>query len=159
MVRTKHDTEFAGALHPSVDTFLIEIGSEQVHAIRTAHIIEPVSIHVPDARTVRRFDDRSDPEMMMNILLVLERNAVGIHKSQIGDASLKLFAQRDRFGEALAKELGQSHKSLLALLFNVGGRGIAGKKREFRICVCGNPARYSSSQPWMTLKRSVLCAR
>src|SRR5690348_12701348 len=97
--------------------------------------------------------------MMLNIFLVLERNAVSIHKSKVRDACLKLLAHRDRFGEALAKEVGQPLESLSTLRFNVRGRGITGEKRLLRMCIRRNPARYSACQSWMTLKRFVLRAR
>src|SRR5215510_12115776 len=97
--------------------------------------------------------------MMLNILLVLERNAVSIHKSEVRDTRLKLFAHRDRFAEALTKELGQPLESLSTLHFNVRGRGIAGEKCSLRMRVCRNPSAQAACQPWMTVKRSMLCAR
>src|SRR5262245_38403738 len=159
MIRTKHKPKFAGTFHASVDASLIEVGTEQVHAIRAAHIKRPVSIHIPDTRAVSGLDDRSDLEMMLNILLVLKRNPVGIHEGKVGNAHLELFTQRDRFRGALAKKSRQPVESRPAFLFNITGGRVAREKRALEMRVCGNPARYPSGQPWVTLNRFVFRAR
>src|SRR5262245_24124031 len=111
MIRTKDKPELAGAFHTAVNASLIEISSEEVHAIGTAQVIGPISVDIPDTRTVRLLNDRSDPEMILDILPVLKRNAVGIHKSKVGDARLELRAQGDGLRESLTKEVGQPLES------------------------------------------------
>src|SRR5262245_7558162 len=159
MIRTQDNAEFPYTFHTSVDAFLIEVGSEQVDTVRTAHVIGPVSVQVPDSRTVGRVHNRSHPEMMLNVPLILEWNPVSIHKGQVRDARLALLSHCRGFRKALAKDPGQPLESLSTLFFNVRGRGIAGKKRALRMRVCSNPAGDSTCQPWMTMQRFVLRAR
>src|SRR5215470_16299851 len=149
MIRTKNNSELSGAFHTTIDAFLIEVGSEQIHTIRTAYIIRPVSVQVPESRTVSGVDNRSDLKMLLNILLVLEWNAMSIHKGEVRDSCLKLLAHCDRFWKALAEEPGQPLESLSTLVFNLDGRGVAGEKRALRMCVCRNPASQPARKPRM----------
>src|SRR5262245_6965410 len=104
MIWTKNNTQIASLFNSTIDAPLVEIGSEQVHAIRTTQIIGPVAVEIANAWTVCLVDDGSDLKVILNILPVLKRNTMRIYKGKVGHAGLKLQAHREAFRETLLEQ-------------------------------------------------------
>src|SRR5262249_43727817 len=152
MIRSKNQSQFRDALHASFDTSLIEIGAEQIHAIGTPDVVEPVSVHVADPRTVRLLDDGADFEVTLDICLVLKGHAVAIDKSQIRKGSFQSVAKRERVGGTFPEEVGKTAEAFTPNLLNLWRSRIARKERSLSVLVCRNPARYPQSDSGVTLQ-------
>src|SRR5262249_41614142 len=103
-------------------------------------------------------DNRSDPQMPLDVFLILKRNPMGIYKCQIGKGRLEFLANCNRLRKAFLEESSQPLKSLAPLVLDFRGRGVARKKSVLRIAVRGQPPRHAQRHARMPLKRSVLRA-
>ena len=133
MVFPKNEAKPSCAFDSSLDTSFIEIGSKEIYAIGAAQIVGPVPVEIPHPRTLGGVDDRSDPEVILNVSLILERNTMAINESKIRNRRLELFTQGNCFGRPLAKKLRQTLESLAALFLDVRRRRIARKKRAVAV--------------------------
>src|SRR5215471_8883435 len=128
MIRAQNKPERPCACDATLDTSFIKIGSEEIYAIGAAQIVRPVPVEVPQARPGRRIDDGADPEVILNVSLVLERNTMSINKRQVGNDGLKFVSQGNRFGRPLPEKFGKPLESLATLFLDMGRRRIAPKK-------------------------------
>ena len=92
MIWTQNEAKLAHTFYAPVDTSFIEVGSKEIYAVRTTNVISPVPIYILNTRAVRLLNDGSDPEMALNVFLILKWNAVRINKSKVRNGGLEICA-------------------------------------------------------------------
>ena len=123
------------AVAAAIDRAFVEIGAEQVDAVRAGQVVEDVAVEIGRGDARGRFEERADRQALAHQPAELERHAIALGELQIGDEGRHLGGERQRAGKALPVERGEALEIGAALCRDLIRRAVGGKEARIVIAV------------------------
>ena len=159
MIGTERYAEVAGALDTGLHALLVEIVTEEVHAIRAGQVVEHVAVEVGDGGALRRLQERSGGELVAHPPAELERHTIGGGELQIRDDFAAPARHRHGARVTVAVQLRQPREAVAALSHHRLRRVIASEELLVTVLVERDQAGDASRPAHMAGERRVLGAR
>src|SRR5205814_6700943 len=96
------------ALGAARDALFVEVGAEEVDAVRSAEVVRPVAVEVAHERTLGLVGERRQLEALAHVIAKLKRHAVRVDERGVRDARLELLGDREALRRAAFEELGET---------------------------------------------------
>jgi hypothetical protein len=138
MVFAKERAQALRSMQRTLHNALVEIITEDIHAVRCRQIIEIVSIQISYHYAGGGFDKRACSEVIAHEAAVLERNPIGVGELKVGDVGPDLVRRPVSLSEPVLIELGKAHKSGAAAFYDFDWRIIRAKDAFGAVIIVGN---------------------
>ncbi len=130
MISAEDGTELTHMLRAALDTLLVEIVTEEIHAIGACQIVEAVAVEIGNGYATRRLNEGADGEVLADKAVELERHPVGFRELKVGDA---VFDEPERLWKPVMVEFRKAQESGAAARRNLIRRRV--RTEEMRLVI------------------------
>ncbi len=159
VIRAEYGTEVANACHAPLDGVFVEIVSEDVDAVGTGEIVEPIAVQIGYRDTIGRLQESADRQIRAHHAAVLKWHSVGAGELQIGNVFAGLCRAPARLGKARFVERTKLLESGATARHDVIRRPVRAKELTLVVFVEWNEGREAARNTRMTGDGPVFCLR